>query len=542
MNMNCRFVHVVIASIGILCQFASPARADEPIAVGTRLELFTDEFLIESLTGGARQELHRPELKEISITCDLPWEGNDVNYVTVFQDDDIYRMYYRGNHFDYRDGGYDAPHRPVYCYAESDDGIHWHKPNLELFEFDGSKDNNIVWDGIGRQNFTPFKDLNPQAAVDAKYKAIASAQTDENNGIYVFKSADGIHWSLISDEPVITRGVFDSQNLAFWDPVREEYREYHRDFKGGRDIRTCTSKDFLTWTEPTYLNYTPSRVSELYTNGIIPYYRATHIFLGFPTRYIDRKWTPAAKALPRYDYRQLRASGEAREGTAITDGMFMSSRDAHTFRVWPESFIRPGLRHTDTWFYGDCYQNWGLVETASEIDDAPPRDFDLCHRMQFAGSHGVYPSADDSHRRFCFDRGSAFRRGTAHQADHVRGKQTVAQLFDQRRGEHSHRSARRSGQADRRLRAGRQPGALRRLAVATDAVEGGIRHRCTRRPTRAVADRVEGCRFVLVAVCGVIFFRERIWLTTALSRETHWFHRTLRLSCRRSAIPYLYCT
>ncbi|MEX0728748.1 MAG: hypothetical protein WD065_20915, partial [Planctomycetaceae bacterium] len=143
-------------------------------------------------------------------------------------------------------------------------------------------------------------------------------------------------------------------------------------FKDGRDIRTCTSKDFVTWTEPEFLDYTPSRVSELYTNGIIPYYRAPHIFLGFPTRYIDRGWTPAAKELPRAEYRKLRASGSPREGTAITDGMFMSSRDARTFRVWPESFIRPGLRQTDSWFYGDNYQNWGLVETASAIDDAPP--------------------------------------------------------------------------------------------------------------------------------------------------------------------------
>ena len=44
------------------------------------------------------------------------------------------------------------------CYAESKDGIHWTKPDLGLFEFDGSKKNNIVWDGPGAHNFTPFKD------------------------------------------------------------------------------------------------------------------------------------------------------------------------------------------------------------------------------------------------------------------------------------------------------------------------------------------------------------------------------------------------
>lgn len=39
--------------------------------------------------------------------------------------------------------------------------------------------------------------------------------------------------------------------------------------------------------------------------------------------------------------------------------------------VWPEAFIRPGLRNRGTWFYGDMYQNWGIVETRSTIEDAP---------------------------------------------------------------------------------------------------------------------------------------------------------------------------
>ncbi|MEX1228690.1 MAG: hypothetical protein WEB58_00525 [Planctomycetaceae bacterium] len=365
------FPPLAVLLIGVTMHWSPCTFADEPIDVGSRLELFTDGFLIESLTGEARQQLHRPTLQEVSLTTDLPWEGSGVNYVTVFKDGDVYRMYYRGVDVIYKDGGYDSPNREVYCYAESDDGIHWSKPNLELFEFDGSKDNNIVWDGLGRHNFTPFKDPNPDAAEDAKYKAIGYGESDKGKGLYALKSSDAIHWSLISESPVITLGAFDSQNLAFWDSIRGEYCEYHRDFKDGRDIRTCTSKDFVTWTEPEFLDYTPSRVSELYTNGIIPYYRAPHIFLGFPTRYIDRGWTPAAKELPRAEYRKLRASGSPREGTAITDGMFMSSRDARTFRVWPESFIRPGLRQTDSWFYGDNYQNWGLVETASAIDDAP---------------------------------------------------------------------------------------------------------------------------------------------------------------------------
>jgi hypothetical protein len=94
--------------------------------------------------------------------------------------------------------------------------------------------------------------------------------------------------------------------------------------------------------------------------------------LGFPTRYIDRGWTESAKSLPRYDYRQIRAANSTREGTAVTDVMFITSRDRQQFSVWPESFLRPGLRTRDTWFYGDMYQNWGVIETKSAVEDAPP--------------------------------------------------------------------------------------------------------------------------------------------------------------------------
>jgi len=344
----------------------SMAQDVSTIQIGSRLELFVDDYLIDKMEG-ARLILNRPTPREVAVIHDKPWEGNSCHYKTIFKDGELYRMYYRGSHVIYKSEGYHSPHPEFTCYAESEDGIHWSKPELGLVEFDGSKKNNIIWEGVGTHNFTPFKDANPDCKPDERYKALGSGE----GGLYAFKSADGIRWSLMSDKPVITKGAFDSQNLAFWDSIRGEYREYHRDFRDGRDIRTCTSKDFLNWTEPIYLNYSPNRVSELYTNQIIPYYRAPHIFLGFPTRYTDRGWTESTNFLPQLEYRKIRASRSQREGTAVTDGMFMSSRDTLNFSIWPESFIRPGLRLKDSWFYGDNYQNWGIIETESSISDAP---------------------------------------------------------------------------------------------------------------------------------------------------------------------------
>ena len=353
---------------------ASVAQGAEPIDIGSRLELMADTRLVESLHRDARRQLHHPLPREVSLMMDQPWEGNAVNYVTAFRDGDLYRLYYRGADVVYSRDGYRDSHREVTCYAESRDGIRWTKPPLRIFEFNGSKENNIVWDGVGRHNFTPFRDPNPAATAQARYKALGygSAEPGKAAGLYAFQSVDGIHWVLLKDRPVITNGKFDSQNLAFWDSERREYREYHRGANNGRDILTGTSKDFVNWTEPVFLQYSPGRVSELYTNQVIPYYRAPHLFVGFPTRYVDRGWTKSAEALPRPEYRRLRGAKSQREGTAITDGMFMTSRDGLNFDVWPESFLRPGLRTTDMWFYGDAYQNWGLVETKSDLADAPP--------------------------------------------------------------------------------------------------------------------------------------------------------------------------
>ncbi len=372
---------------------ASLSSAAERFDIGSRRELFVDDQLVERLSGNAELRLFHPTPQNVVFATDAPWEGNGTNYVTVFQDGAKYRMYYRGSHYSYL-GGKDRPStRDLYCYAESADGIRWTKPELGLFAWNDSKRNNIVWDGVGAHAFVPFRDANPKCPAEATYKALGVGGA--KHGLYAFKSADGIHWTLMRPEPVITKGAFDSHNLAFWDSERGEYREYHRDFRDGRDIRTSTSQDFLHWTEPEFLRYSANvapgrrngqpadvkdpvgakypagRVSELYTNQIAPYYRAPHLLLGFPTRYIDRGWTESAKALPRYDYRQVRAKGSPREGTAVTDGMFITSRDRKQFSVWPESFVRPGLRTRDSWFYGDTYQNWGLVETKSVIEDAP---------------------------------------------------------------------------------------------------------------------------------------------------------------------------
>ena len=140
-------------------------------------------------------DLKKPQAQEVALHTDAPWEGNTSAYFTVFKNGPLYRMYYRGSHFE--NGSF--VHPETTAYAESTDGINWTKPNLGIVEYNGSTQNNLVWKSPGSHNFTPFLDANPNAAPDAKYKALAKGVVSGGaHGLYAFKSPDGINWSLMS--------------------------------------------------------------------------------------------------------------------------------------------------------------------------------------------------------------------------------------------------------------------------------------------------------------------------------------------------------
>lgn len=266
-----------------LAKIKVPLEAEK---IGTRREPLVDDYLLDRLTGSARLVVQKPVAREVVLTADAPWEGNTSAYYTVLFDGEKYRMYYRGSHYD--EATKAETHPEVTCYAESTDGIAWTKPELGLFEFDGSKANNIVWNGPGTHNFTPFFDENQKCDEGARFKAVTSLP--KRGGLLPLKSANGIHWQPMAENPVITKGAFDSQNLAFWDPQLGKYREYHRHFRNGvRDIMTGTSDDFLAWTEPQWLDYTGAPPEHLYTNTIRNYPGAPHILIGFPTRFLPPK-------------------------------------------------------------------------------------------------------------------------------------------------------------------------------------------------------------------------------------------------------------
>ncbi len=386
-----RLAAICVCLLLLLATRAAEPAEEAAIEIGSRRELLVDDYLIDSMTG-VELRLHHPAPAEVVLSLDAPWEGNTCAYVTVFRDGDKYRMYYRGSHIDVktREG-----REQVTCYAESEDGIRWTKPNLGIIEYENSTDNNIVCTGEAAHNFCPFKDENPECPAKARYKAVGFGEgPGGRRALAAFVSPDGLDWKPMRDEPIITSGKFDSQNLAYWDGLRGEYRAYYRDFREGhRDIKTSTSKDFVQWTAGKWLDYGDAPREHLYTNQIRPYYRAPHLWIGFPTRYIDRGALESFKTLPDFDSRRGRFAMTGRYGTAITEGLLMTSRDGLAFHRWKEAFLRPGPRTEDNWSYGDNYLAWHAVETASPEPGYP-------NELSLYATEGYWTDAATKIRRY----------------------------------------------------------------------------------------------------------------------------------------------
>jgi hypothetical protein len=329
MKVCLRFAVLFLAVGSGLC-------AQAAIQLGDRLELFVDDFLIERMEGVALK-LQEPTPVGVALRFDLPWEGSFCGYVTVFRDGDFYRMYYRGLPKAGRDGSDDE----VTCYAESRDGIDWTKPNLGLFEVHGTRSNNVVLAGQApfSHNFAPFLDNRPGVASEERYKALAGTS---EKGLFAFVSQDGVHWKKLRDTPILTKGAFDSQNVAFWSQAEQCYALYLRTwtkggFEGFRTVSRATSSDFLNWTDPIQMDFGDTPIEHLYTSQTHPYFRAPHLYVALPMRFL-----PGRKVLTD---EQAKALGVAAGyGTDCAEAVLMTSRGGNRYtRTFMEGFIRPGL-------------------------------------------------------------------------------------------------------------------------------------------------------------------------------------------------------
>ena len=216
----CRFVLFVLWPV--VMNVAVLAGEPGTIDIGDRRELFVDRLLLDR-QDGVELRLHAPIPRDVVLVCDAPWEGSGCGYETLFRDGPIIRMYYIAADLTNADGTRMASRPDFVCYAESRDGLHWTKPELGLFEFQGSKRNNIVWSAPSLDNFTPFKDANPDCRPGEQYKAVSSG----TGGLWAYKSADGFHWAPLAGQADHHQGGLRHPEQRLLGPARQTLLVLH---------------------------------------------------------------------------------------------------------------------------------------------------------------------------------------------------------------------------------------------------------------------------------------------------------------------------
>ncbi len=364
-NTNIRPLRLIASLCLVGIQIAAPGHANAQdqqhttppaLEIASKLQLFVDRELIDTLHG-LELRLHTP------LQQPLPNSPVKGDYLTVIKHDDIYRAYYRGIDPTYTGRSYSGHPGEITCYAESRDGHEWNFPQLGLFEVNGTRQNNVV---LAKQppfshNFSPFLDTRPNVPPSERFKALAGHPGYKRkvtaDGLAAFISADGVRWRKLDDSPVIPYDpswshAFDSQNVSFWSEAEGQYVCYFRTWASYRDmapaqssqtpaqhadaghgghlrtISRTTSPDFRHWSTPVAMN--PNLPGEhLYTSQTHPYFRAPHIYIALPSRYIAGR-VGAEKANPML---------------GSTDILFMTSRaGSNAFdRLFTEAFLRPGL-------------------------------------------------------------------------------------------------------------------------------------------------------------------------------------------------------
>ena len=192
-----RTISLVLASASLLAW----SRA-EVVDIGNRKQLFLDQkFVAES--SGVELRMN-PPIKTGAGPVPAPAPGTTRVLSSYW-----HRAGGRWESFDCGIRGPVAAHplqvdraRGRICYAESDDGLHWTKPNLGLFDWGGSKANNVLMQATpescrrihrsqGAAGRTAYKIVGRLLAERGPRVAIGGGKAPAGGGLYMYTSRDG---------------------------------------------------------------------------------------------------------------------------------------------------------------------------------------------------------------------------------------------------------------------------------------------------------------------------------------------------------------
>lgn len=209
-----------------------------------------------------------------------PDHGHAILYGTVIKEGRKYRMWYLAMGQTYIQNNGQAPGywRPM-CYAESEDGINWVKPELGLVEFNGNKRNNICLIEGSPSSLTLVDDFlsvlyepdDPDPSRKYKVAYIAHVPYKDIYGgmsnvgpelkrvcsMICATSGDGLRWKVVGNRPANAGGEnFEVSSLHhfgdFYYATGQVYSPFgwlpNGDYRG-RVMMGYRSPDFIHWSK-----------------------------------------------------------------------------------------------------------------------------------------------------------------------------------------------------------------------------------------------------------------------------------------------------
>ena len=194
------------------------------IVLTNAAQLLIDDYLIaqsDRLT--RRPHVAQKYFPNPVLTYTKPWEGHCVlawGSVLYDREDKLFKCWYEV----YRQNE-PREKRSSFLYATSKDGLYWDKPSLDLVEYDGSRENNIVFQPkYGIDSAVVIKDFDDPDA-KRRYKMMYYLMAERKGpqagpwGLYTAISEDGIRWHP-SQEPAVKAG---DRSGFFFNPFRKVY-------------------------------------------------------------------------------------------------------------------------------------------------------------------------------------------------------------------------------------------------------------------------------------------------------------------------------
>lgn len=233
----------------------------KPLRLGTGPHLLAHSALIEDRRGVERRLT--PPIRQAApvLAPEHPWEHRRVFQPNILPDETRgrLRMWY-GTIPDFKPGDAMPPY--TLLYAESDDGVHWEKPLLDIIPDGGHARTNMVYRGANNNCSAVRIVIDPNETDPArKYKMLHKGGRDKNRvlGEELAFSSDGLHWRPYEGNPVMPMRHDCNLNLLY-NPARKIWTAYCRPYAWAsgrwlpgdhprRRIAIAESPDLVHWSK-----------------------------------------------------------------------------------------------------------------------------------------------------------------------------------------------------------------------------------------------------------------------------------------------------